>query len=153
APGRAHGADRAAVDAGGGHAGEKLAVKARVAGAQRQVAARVGGVFGRRGAVGHGQIIGLRGTVAGRFRTCASRPTQRPGSLRTGLYNRFTFADQELPVNLSPAIFKAYDSRGVVPDTVNAEVARCLGRAFGTAAVRAGERTVAVGRDGRLSGA
>jgi len=56
-------------------------------------------------------------------------------------------------VPLSPAIFKAYDIRGVVPDTVNAEVARCLGRAFGTAAVRAGERTVAVGRDGRLSGA
>ena len=57
-----------------------------------------------------------------------------------------------LPVPLSPAIFKAYDIRGVVPETVNEEVARCLGRAFGTAAVQAGERSVAVGRDGRLSG-
>ncbi|MGP1683076.1 MAG: phosphomannomutase/phosphoglucomutase, partial [Giesbergeria sp.] len=56
-------------------------------------------------------------------------------------------------MHLSPAIFKAYDIRGVVPETVNTEVARCLGRAFGTAAVQAGERTVAVGRDGRLSGA
>ncbi len=54
---------------------------------------------------------------------------------------------------LSPAIFKAYDIRGVVPDTVNTGVARSLGRAFGTAAIQAGERTVAVGRDGRLSGA
>ncbi len=54
---------------------------------------------------------------------------------------------------LSPAIFKAYDIRGVVPDTVNTGVARALGRAFGTAAVQAGERKVAVGRDGRLSGA
>ena len=53
---------------------------------------------------------------------------------------------------LSPAIFKAYDIRGVVPSTVNEGVARALGRAFGTAAVLAGERTVAVGRDGRLSG-
>lgn len=55
-------------------------------------------------------------------------------------------------MSLSPAIFKAYDIRGVVPDSLNADVARQLGRAFGSAALRAGEATVAVGRDGRLSG-
>ena len=55
-------------------------------------------------------------------------------------------------MHLSPAIFKAYDIRGVVPETVNETVARGLGRAFGTAAMDAGERRVAVGRDGRLSG-
>ncbi len=52
----------------------------------------------------------------------------------------------------SPFIFKAYDIRGVVPSTVNESVAEGLGRAFGTAALKQGERTVAVGRDGRLSG-
>lgn len=55
-------------------------------------------------------------------------------------------------MQLQPAIFKAYDIRGIVPDTLNEDVAEALGRAFGSAALREGERTVAVGRDGRLSG-
>ena len=48
--------------------------------------------------------------------------------------------------------FKAYDVRGIVGKTIDAAFAEHLGRAFGTAAVRAGEGAVAVGRDGRLSG-
>ena len=48
--------------------------------------------------------------------------------------------------------FKAYDIRGVVPTALNAPFARALGRAFGTVAMARGERAVAVGRDGRLSG-
>ncbi|WPB58485.1 phosphomannomutase/phosphoglucomutase [Xylophilus sp. GOD-11R] len=52
----------------------------------------------------------------------------------------------------SPSIFKAYDIRGVVPSTLDEEVARSLGQAFGAAALELGEKTVAVGRDGRLSG-
>jgi len=48
--------------------------------------------------------------------------------------------------------FKAYDIRGVVGKTVDAAFAEHLGRAFGSAAVEAGERAVAVGRDGRMSG-
>jgi phosphomannomutase len=55
-------------------------------------------------------------------------------------------------MQLSPSIFKAYDIRGVVPTTLTEEVAYALGRAFGTVALREGEATVAVGRDGRLSG-
>jgi len=55
-------------------------------------------------------------------------------------------------MQLSPSIFKAYDIRGVVPSTLTEEVAEALGRAFGTVALREGEATVAVGRDGRLSG-
>jgi predicted membrane metal-binding protein len=55
-------------------------------------------------------------------------------------------------MHISPSIFKAYDIRGIVPTTVHGEMARALGRAFGTLAMRQGERTVAVGRDGRLSG-
>ncbi len=52
----------------------------------------------------------------------------------------------------SASIFKAYDIRGIVPSTIHEEVAQALGKAFGTAALREGETTVAVGRDGRLSG-
>jgi len=48
--------------------------------------------------------------------------------------------------------FKAYDIRGIVGKTIDAEFAEHLGRAFGTEARQAGERAVAVGRDGRLSG-
>ena len=55
-------------------------------------------------------------------------------------------------MQFSASIFKAYDIRGVVPSTLDAEVAQALGRAFGSAARAAGETSVAVGRDGRLSG-
>lgn len=55
-------------------------------------------------------------------------------------------------MQLSPSIFKAYDIRGIVPATLNEEVAEALGRAFGAKARAAGEPAVAIGRDGRLSG-
>lgn len=50
------------------------------------------------------------------------------------------------------AAFKAYDIRGTVPEQLNPEFAHALGVAFGAMALAAGEKTVAVGRDGRLSG-
>jgi phosphomannomutase len=49
-------------------------------------------------------------------------------------------------------IFKAYDIRGIVGRTIDEKFAEHLGRAFGSEAVAAGEKAVAVGRDGRLSG-
>ncbi|WP_332814697.1 phosphomannomutase/phosphoglucomutase [Ramlibacter sp.] len=55
-------------------------------------------------------------------------------------------------MQVDASIFKAYDVRGIVPSTLNEEVAEGLGRAFGTLAKQEGEATVAVGRDGRLSG-
>ncbi len=56
-------------------------------------------------------------------------------------------------MQVSPSIFKAYDIRGIVPATITPDVARALGRAFGSRAMQLGSKTVAVGRDGRLSGA
>jgi phosphomannomutase len=50
------------------------------------------------------------------------------------------------------SVFKAYDIRGIVGKTIDETFAEHLGRAFGTEALKAGERCVAVGRDGRLSG-
>jgi phosphomannomutase len=55
-------------------------------------------------------------------------------------------------MQLAASIFKAYDIRGVVPETLTPAVAEALGKAFGTTARRLGEKSVAVGRDGRLSG-
>jgi len=55
-------------------------------------------------------------------------------------------------MQLSPSIFKAYDIRGIVPSTLAEKVAHALGLAFGTIAQSQGEKVVAVGRDGRLSG-
>lgn len=55
-------------------------------------------------------------------------------------------------MKIAASIFKAYDIRGVVPTSLNPEVALGLGRAFGTIALSKGQTTVAVGRDGRLSG-
>ena len=55
-------------------------------------------------------------------------------------------------MQVTSSIFKAYDIRGVVPSSLNEQVAEGLGRAFGTHARAEGQTTVAVGRDGRLSG-
>jgi len=55
-------------------------------------------------------------------------------------------------MHLHPGIFKAYDIRGTVGRTLDEGLAEHLGRAFGTEVRRAGDRAVAVGRDGRLSG-
>ena len=55
-------------------------------------------------------------------------------------------------MQVNPSIFKAYDIRGVVGKTIDEIFAEHLGRAFGSVAVQAGEKAVAVGRDGRVSG-
>ena len=55
-------------------------------------------------------------------------------------------------MHIDPTIFKAYDIRGIVGKNVDEAFAEHLGRAFGSEARAAGERAVAVGRDGRLSG-
>ncbi len=55
-------------------------------------------------------------------------------------------------MQVASSIFKAYDIRGIVPSTVTDAVAEGIGKAFGTIARLEGETSVAVGRDGRLSG-
>jgi phosphomannomutase len=55
-------------------------------------------------------------------------------------------------MRIDPSIFKAYDIRGIVGKNVDEAFAEHLGRAFGSEARAAGEKAVAVGRDGRVSG-
>ena len=47
-------------------------------------------------------------------------------------------------MQVTPAIFKAYDIRGTTPTTLTEPLAEALGLAFGTQALQAGERAVAI---------
>ncbi|WP_048306326.1 phosphomannomutase/phosphoglucomutase [Halomonas sp. PR-M31] len=53
---------------------------------------------------------------------------------------------------ITPSIFRAYDIRGIVDDTLTEESVELIGRAIGSEAAARGESTVVVARDGRLSG-
>jgi len=55
-------------------------------------------------------------------------------------------------MRISPSIFKAYDIRGIVDDTLTVGAVRAIGLALGTQAREAGMRETVIGRDGRLSG-
>src|SRR5689334_7372784 len=79
-------------------------------------------------------------------------PAAQPGAPCLKCPLTFLISGMDRPMQLSPSIFKAYDIRGIVPSTLDEEVAEALGRAFGAAAQAEGEKVVAVGRDGRLSG-
>ncbi|MDY7117076.1 phosphomannomutase/phosphoglucomutase [Halomonas sp. SSL-5] len=50
------------------------------------------------------------------------------------------------------SIFRAYDIRGIVDDTLTEPAVEAIGRAIGSEAAVRGESTVVVARDGRLSG-
>jgi len=56
------------------------------------------------------------------------------------------------PVSIDRSIFRAYDIRGVVGKSLDAGVARLIGRAVGSEARERGLEEIVVGRDGRLSG-
>ena len=53
---------------------------------------------------------------------------------------------------LPRAIFKAYDIRGIVGDTLTPAIVRRIGQGLATLARERGRDTFAIGRDGRLSG-
>ncbi len=55
-------------------------------------------------------------------------------------------------IEIDPGIFRAYDIRGVVGETLSVEVAERIGQAIGTVLEQEGLTDIVVGRDGRLSG-
>jgi len=58
-----------------------------------------------------------------------------------------------MPANtVNPAIFKAYDIRGVVETALTPAAVRAVGAALGSEAVERGIDAICIGRDGRLSG-
>lgn len=54
--------------------------------------------------------------------------------------------------NIDPSIFRAYDIRGIVDKNLTKDTVYALGCAIGSVAISKGEKRIAVGRDGRLSG-
>ncbi|HSS63880.1 MAG TPA: phosphomannomutase/phosphoglucomutase [Gammaproteobacteria bacterium] len=55
------------------------------------------------------------------------------------------------PTKLPATIFRAYDIRGVVKQSLTPEVVRVIGRAIGSEADALGQKKIVVGRDGRTS--
>ena len=56
------------------------------------------------------------------------------------------------PVNIDRSIFRAYDIRGIVGQTLDAGVAELIGHSVGSLMQEQGLDEIVVGRDGRLSG-
>mgnify|MGYP001587178658 FL=1 len=56
-------------------------------------------------------------------------------------------------MSVPQSIFKAYDIRGIVEEELTPSTVKLIGQAIGSESIAKGERGVALGRDGRLSGA
>ena len=116
-----------------------------------------------------GSSTPIKGTAA----APATQPATKPAELVDPLFQDTDILDIDildedqdlLGLEQSPAmstsqsapklpadIFRAYDIRGVVGDTLTAEYAYWIGRAIGSQSLAQGEPKVIVGRDGRLSG-
>jgi phosphomannomutase/phosphoglucomutase len=88
-----------------------------------------------------------------------SKAEAKPGSLTSVLNKRkseglevSTASQSASGVIIPDSIFRAYDIRGVVGETLTEEIVRELGRAIGSEAFERGEQRVVVARDGRTSG-
>lgn len=57
----------------------------------------------------------------------------------------------ETLMTISEDIFRAYDIRGVVENALTPDAVQQIGQAFATEALSQGQKTVVIGRDGRLS--
>ncbi|MGD9153751.1 MAG: phosphomannomutase/phosphoglucomutase [Gammaproteobacteria bacterium] len=55
-------------------------------------------------------------------------------------------------MEIDPTIFRAYDIRGIADENLNVDVVRLIGQAIGSETLLAGEKTIFIARDGRLSG-
>jgi phosphomannomutase/phosphoglucomutase len=74
------------------------------------------------------------------------------GSNKTGGLEVRSVQQTSSGIIIPDSIFREYDIRGVVGDTLTADIVREIGRAIGSEAFDQGEQRVAVARDGRLSG-
>ena len=59
---------------------------------------------------------------------------------------------EQAAAGIDPSIFRAYDIRGVVEQTLTIDAVRLIGRAIGSEALQRGRNEIVVARDGRLSG-
>lgn len=59
---------------------------------------------------------------------------------------------ENIAIEVDASIFRAYDIRGVVGQTLTRSAVTLIGRAIGSEALQRGRNTFVVGRDGRISG-
>lgn len=71
-----------------------------------------------------------------------------PFGLNQATNNSFDLTQQ----GVVSSIFRAYDIRGIVDETLTSDTAYWIGRAVGAESINQGQPAVAVARDGRLSG-
>ncbi|MBK9132280.1 MAG: phosphomannomutase/phosphoglucomutase [Gammaproteobacteria bacterium] len=101
--------------------------------------------------------VGLRELAPVIERIAAGRPPEDSEGGGTVMVRENTAGGEggiqvtELP-QLSAAIFKAYDIRGIVGQTLTDEIVYAIGRAIGSEAHQLGLNAAVVARDGRLSG-
>src|SRR5690606_20281716 len=99
---------------------------------------------------GRASAIAARGAAPGR-----ARPDDIAAVLHDEDHDLLVVDDRNTSaaagVELPPEIFRAYDIRGVVGKNLTKENVELIGRAIGTEALAAGQQTVIVARDGRLS--
>ncbi len=84
--------------------------------------------------------------------TLAQSMQQAPASARAVPVIEVKDVVRPGPVNIDRGIFRAYDIRGIVGQTLDAGVAELIGHAVGTLMFEKGLNDIVVGRDGRLSG-
>ncbi|MDY7219889.1 phosphomannomutase/phosphoglucomutase [Denitrificimonas sp. JX-1] len=70
----------------------------------------------------------------------------------TRLTTEYTAPATATAQNVPAGIFRAYDIRGIIDQTLTSDTAYWIGRAVGSESIAQGEHRVVVGRDGRLSG-
>ena len=116
-----------------------------------------------------GSSTAVKGTAAAPAAQPAAKPAERVDPLfqdtdildidildedqdLLGLEQSPAMSNSQSAPQLPDDIFRAYDIRGVVGDTLTAEYAYWIGRAIGSQSLAQGEPKVIVGRDGRLSG-
>lgn len=78
-------------------------------------------------------------------------PPPPAGGTRTAPKDEYTQAEAKA-VEVDPGIFRAYDIRGIVGQTLSVEVAELIGLAIGSVMRDEDLTDIVVGRDGRLSG-
>lgn len=61
-------------------------------------------------------------------------------------------ANLRIEDGIAPEIFRAYDIRGIVDETLTVSAVTAIGRALGSVVLARAENSIVVGRDGRLSG-
>ncbi|HZV23267.1 MAG TPA: phosphomannomutase/phosphoglucomutase [Luteimonas sp.] len=84
--------------------------------------------------------------------TLAQAMQQAPARPRPAPAVEVKEAAKPAPVRIDRSIFRAYDIRGIVGQTLDASVAELIGHAVGTLMFEKGLDDIVVGRDGRLSG-